>query len=212
MPEYPYDLSRTFDFRKAGIPEHYIRVRAELRTKAPYANDLTSNELNALAEAVFWIDHAASIAADEIKRSPWKKQLQTLEPPTKSKRHLSEWAHFRDRQTCITQCEMARNAIFQGCWGTAIESALNAGQLIGHSKRANRRQPIGARAAHPTTIRAQRNMTTILERASFYRSSRNWGLNRIAKRIAEEHPNERGFSYENIRKVLRADKAWENKI
>jgi hypothetical protein len=212
MARYPYDFSKTFIIRKTGVPEHYKRVRSQILAKAPYANDVSRNDLNALAQAVYWIDHAASVAADDLKRSPWsKKQLQTLAPPTKSKRHLSEWVHFRDRQTCITQCEIAREAILQGRWGTAIESALNAGRLIGHSKRANRQQ-IGMRTTHPTSIRAQQNKAIILNRAAYYQSRRKWTLNYMAKRIADEHPNERGFSYELIRKLLRADRTWGNQI
>jgi hypothetical protein len=162
MAKYPYDFHKTFDFRQSGTPKHYVRVRSQI-SKAPYAKLLTTNELNTLAMALFWIDYAASVAANDIKQSRWKKSdLQGLEPPTRSKRHLPEWAYFRDRHTCITQCQAAREAVFRGGWGIAIESAFNAGQLIGHSRRVNRRLMGRTVNKHPTTIRAEQNKVIIL--------------------------------------------------
>jgi hypothetical protein len=211
--EYPLDFEKHFAIRQSGTPEHYKTVRAEILAKAPYAHDLTPNELNALATAVYWIDYAASAASQEIKRSRWNREkLRSLVSPTRSKRHLPEWAHLRDRQTCIEECKLARAAVFQGDWGVAVESALSAGQLSSGSMRVNRRRTISNRAPHPTTIRAQKNKTIILGEAARIRARRKSSPNEIAGRIADQHSGERGFSYETVRKVLSKDASWENQI
>lgn len=215
MTSWPPNYEDTFRQETGSAPYHR-KILEELRVRRPDFEHLSRREQMDLAEAVWTIDFAASLAARALRRRAWSvEELSGVEPPpsAKSKRKLARWMRERTQQYCINFCSSARTAIFNGNFGKAVHDALYAGQYLNGDVASS-----GLRSLQGLTSRegpaankrrAQKIREIVLAEARTMCANNKLSARSAAINITKKHVGQRFVSERTIRQILSNDKSWQ---
>jgi hypothetical protein len=225
MSAWPPRYEDNFIIRETGVPPYYKTVRTELARRGALFLAMSAREQSETAEALYIVDMTASLAARELRNSPWSAaSLFKPEPPNdanpvagkKQKQKYEQWLRYREHQWCLRFCERARRALLRGEWGKAIHAALYAGNHLNGALAMSARQllPDLHQGRESVKLRAEQHREIILREAAEFRAkSKTYNIKSIATRISEKHSSDPKFpGYESIRRTLGQIRVWENSL